>query len=223
VKKNILQKNTVVTFKPVARDSSPYEKLFVLNGLINIKQMDTNIRVVLLYNTEQNFIGKNFYNGLDQCYLTCEAATKLNNAQKYLKAEFPFYNLIVFDATRPLHVQQMMWDSLKMKPTEKYDYVARPDQFSLHNYGCAVDIGIISENGVLLDMGTCFDYFGELAHPKFELENLANGALSKVAYRNRVLLRQIMMRAGFLPISSEWWHFNSCNKVYAAKNFKVIG
>lgn len=184
--------------------------------------MDTNIRVVLLYNTEKNFIGKNFYGGLDQCYLPCEVATKLNNAQKYLKRDFPFYNLIVFDATRPLHVQQMMWDSLKIAAVEKYNYVARPDQLSLHNYGAAVDIGIINENGVLLDMGTSFDFFGELAQPKLEQQHLASGQLSHSAYSNRILLRKIMQKAGFNPITSEWWHFNSCTKAYASENYKVI-
>ncbi len=215
-------KDTNTPNKPLPRDSSLYEKQFVKAGLVNIRDFDTNIRVVLLYNTEKNFIGKNFYNGLDQCYLPCAVATKLNNAQKHLKAAFPFYNLIVFDATRPWHVQKMMWDSLKMAPIFKYNYVARPDQYSLHNYGAAVDIGIINENGVLLDMGTPFDFFGELAHPKFEADNLANGSLSKIAYCNRILLRKTMMKAGFYPISSEWWHFNACNKVYAAENFSLI-
>jgi D-alanyl-D-alanine dipeptidase len=208
--------------KTLERDSSIFEKQFVRCGLVNITGFDTNIRVVLLYNTDKNFIGKMFYGGLDQCYLPCEVATKLNNAQKYLKADFPFYNLIVFDATRPLHVQKMMWDSLKMDPAEKYNYIARPDQYSLHNYGAAIDLGIINENGVLLDMGTSFDHFGELAQPKMEAELFQNGRLSKTAYNNRLVLRKIMMRAGFNPITSEWWHFNACTKVYAAENYTLV-
>ncbi|MGZ3932371.1 MAG: M15 family metallopeptidase [Bacteroidia bacterium] len=204
------------------RDSSVYEKQFVRSGLVNIRDFDTNIRVVLLYNTDKNFIGKTFYGGLDQCYLPCEVALKLNNAQKYLKAGFPLYNLIVFDAARPLHVQQMMWDSLKMNPVEKYNYIARPDQYSLHNYGAAIDLGIIGENGVLLDMGTPFDYFGELAQPKLEAELYQSGRLSKSAYSNRLLLRNVMMRAGFNPITSEWWHFNACTKAYAAEHYVLV-
>ena len=217
-----LVKDSASNQKIIRKDSSAFEKLFIKNGLVNIWEMDTNIRVVLLYNTEKNFIGKNFYGGLNQCYLPCEVATKLNNAQKYLKNDFPFYNLIVFDATRPLHVQQMMWDSLKMATVEKYNYVARPDQLSLHNYGAAVDVGIINENGVLLDMGTPFDYFGELAQPKMEAQHLASGKLSAEAYSNRILLRKTMQKAGFFPITSEWWHFNACTKAYAAENFKLI-
>jgi zinc D-Ala-D-Ala dipeptidase len=204
------------------RDSSEYEKQFVRYGLENIRDFDTNIRIILLYNTDKNFLGKSFYRGLDKCYLPCEVAIKLSNAQKYLKAEFPFYNLVVYDATRPAHIQRMMWDSLKMIPKEKYNYVAHPEEFSLHNYGAAVDVTIINENGVLLDMGTPFDHFGELAQPKFELQHLNEGKLSKPAYCNRMLLRRIMMRAGFNPITSEWWHFNACTKAYAAANLKLI-
>jgi zinc D-Ala-D-Ala dipeptidase len=205
-----------------ARDSSEYEKLFVRNGLVNINEFDPDIRVVLLYNTDKNFLGKSFYKGLDQCYLHCEVATKLNHAQKYLKQHYPFYNLIVFDAARPSHIQKMLWDSLKMKPTDKYNYVARPDEFSMHNFGAAVDVGIINENGVLLDMGTPFDFFGELAQPKLESELFANGKLSRDAYKNRLILRDIMKKAGFSPITSEWWHFNACTKAYAAENFPLI-
>lgn len=211
------QKNTVLR-----SDSSIYEKLFVKNGLVNICEMDSDIRVVLMYNSDKNFLGKSFYKGLNQCYLNCDAATKLNNAQKLLKQQFPFYNLIVFDATRPAHIQKLMWDSLKLQPIVKYDYLARPDELSLHNYGAAVDVSIINENGVLLDMGTPYDFFGDLARPSMENEFYTSGTLSKEAYCNRLLLRKIMIQSGFYPITSEWWHFNACNKAYAAANYKLI-
>lgn len=218
-----LQSKTDTTLlKRTFRDSSEYEKLFVRNGLVNINEFDKDIRVVLLYNTSCNFLGKSFYKGLDQCYLPCEVATKLNVAQKNLKKQYPFYNLIIFDATRPAHIQKMMWDSLKMKPIDKYNYVARPDELSLHNFGAAVDVGIINEDGVLLDMGTPFDFFGELAQPKLENELYAAGKLSRDAYKNRLILREIMKKAGFTPITSEWWHFNSCTKLFATENYTLI-
>ena len=219
--KPIVIKNDTI-FKTETRDSSQYEKLFVRNGLVNIFEFDQDIRVVLLYNTDKNFLGKSFYKGLNQCYLHCDVATKLNIAQKNLKQQHPFYNLIVFDASRPSHIQKMMWDSLKMKPIDKYNYVARPDELSLHTFGAAVDVGIINENGVLLDMGTPFDFFGELAQPKLENELFSSGKLSKDAYKNRLILREIMKKAGFTPITSEWWHFNACSKLFAAENYTLI-
>lgn len=104
----LAQKDSIKEEK-LTRDSSEYEKLFVRNGLVNITEFDPDIRVVLLYNTDKNFLGKSFYKGLNQCYLPCNVATKLNHAQKFLKQEHPFYNLIVFDATRPAHIQKLMW------------------------------------------------------------------------------------------------------------------
>lgn len=70
-------------------DSYNYEKLFVKTGLVNICKLDSNLRVVLMYNSDKNFLGKNLYKGLNRCYLPCEFATKLNNAQKLLKQQFP--------------------------------------------------------------------------------------------------------------------------------------
>ncbi|MBL7934448.1 MAG: hypothetical protein JNM51_01415 [Bacteroidia bacterium] len=92
----------------------------------------------------------------------------------------------------------------------------------MHNYGAAVDVGIIGNNDVLLDMGTPFDFFGELSKPKREKEFLENGQLSKEALTNRLLLRHVMIKAGFTTITSEWWHFNATNKVSAAARYELI-
>lgn len=213
---------TLVSHMSPSHDSSDFERQFVRMGFVNIAELDSNIRVVLIYNTDKNFIGKKFYGGLDQCYLPCDVAIKLSNAQKILKQQYPFYNLIVFDASRPLRVQRMMWDSLKMDPNVKFNYLAYPGDLSLHNYGAAVDLSIINENGILLDMGTPFDHFGELAQPKFEQKYLASGELTKEAYRNRLILRNVMLKGGFYKMDTEWWHFNACNKQYAAANYTVI-
>jgi D-alanyl-D-alanine dipeptidase len=48
------------------------------------------------------------------------------------------------------------------------------------------------------------------------------GKLSKDAYKNRLKLREIMKKAGFTPITSEWWHFNACTKLFAAENYNLI-
>ena len=46
--------------------------------------------------------------------------------------------------------------------------------------------------------------------------------LSKESLANRILLRHVMLKAGFKGITSEWWHFNSCSKLEAAKKFELI-
>lgn len=203
-------------------DSCELEKIFVKKNLVNINSLDTNIRVVLHYSTSQNFLNKPLYNGLTNCYLPCEVAIKLCNAQYFLNAQFPNYHLIVFDAVRPLHIQKKMWEELEMPAEQKINYLAHPNDLSLHNYGAAVDVGIIGDNDLLLEMGTPFDFFGELSEPKKEKQLLKNGTLSKEALTNRLLLRNVMTKAGFTTITTEWWHFNSTDKISAAGKYELI-
>ncbi len=212
----------VVPQTNIIKDSSALEKLFVSNNLINIHAIDSSIRVSLLYSTKHNFLKREIYLGLENCYLPCDVAIKLKNAQYYLHQQFPNYNLIVFDATRPLSIQKQMWQELDMPYNDKINYLAHPNDISLHNYGAAIDIGIISNEDVLLNMGTEFDAFEELSKPKKEIQFYKEGKLSKEALTNRILLRKTMLMAGFMTITSEWWHFNSCSKTEAAKNYKLI-
>jgi D-alanyl-D-alanine dipeptidase len=200
----------------------PLEAGLVKQGLINVHELDASIRVSLHYATSYNFLHKPMYEGLQDCYLPCEVAIKLSNAQYYLKQDFPNYNIIVFDAVRPLHIQKQMWEELKMPAAQKINYLAHPSDISMHNYGAAVDVGIIGNNDVLLDMGTPFDFFGELSEPKKEEYFYKTGALSQKALANRLLLRKCMLKAGFTTITSEWWHFNSTSKTEAAKRYTLI-
>lgn len=218
------RKETFVLKKEILRhgDTSLLEHLFIEKNLVNINSLDSTIRVVLHYSTTQNFLNKPLYHGLTDCYLPCDVAIKLCNAQNFLHKQFPNYHLIVFDAVRPLHIQKQMWDELDMPSQEKINYLAHPDDISLHNYGAAVDVGIIGDNDVLLDMGTPFDFFGELSEPKREQEFLMTGQLSKEALTNRLLLRNVMMKAGFMTITSEWWHFNSTTKIMASEKYELI-
>ncbi len=208
--------------KTKTHDTSALERLFISKHLVNINSLDSNIRVVLHYSTSHNFLNKDLYHGLQNCYLPCEVAIKLSNAQQFLNSQYPNYRIIVFDAVRPLHIQKQMWDELDMPAKDKINYLAHPSDISLHNYGAAVDVGIIGDNDVLLNMGTAFDFFGELSEPKREKEFVENGKLSQEALNNRLLLRTVMMKAGFTTITSEWWHFNATNKVTAAARYELI-
>lgn len=209
--------------KPITINDSGYlEKYLVSKGLTNIHSLDSSIRVKLLYSTSKNFLNRNIYHDLENCYLPCEVAIKLCNAQFFLKQDYPEYNLIVFDATRPLEIQKEMWDSLAIPAQKKINYLAHPNDISLHNYGAAVDVGIIGNNDLLLDMGTAFDCFDSLSQPKFEPYFFREKRLSAQQLMNRIILRGTMTKAGFTPITSEWWHFNATNKKTAASKYELI-
>jgi D-alanyl-D-alanine dipeptidase len=207
----------------IEKQLSAMEKYMISNGLVNIQEVDSSIRVKLMYNDTFNFLHIKIYDSLSIAFLPPDIAKKLSVAQHDLKQVNPSLPLIVFDAARPRHIQKLIWDSLKMEPNIKYNYVATPWDISLHNYGAAVDLSIkdMSKNE-LLDMGTSFDFFGQLAEPRYEFRFIKTKELSDTAYKNRLLLRRVMKTAGFNSIPSEWWHFNSCNKDFAAQTYTLI-
>lgn len=214
----------VLVVDTLIKEISPIERQLIEMGLVNIHDLDSEIVVDLRYSTNDNFIGVDVYGDFNECYLQKDVAEKLVAAQKNLKEHYPFYSLVIFDAVRPLHIQQMMWDTLVMPRGEKTKYLSNPakEKGSLHNYGAAVDLSIIDGNGILLGMGTPFDFFGEKAHPVKEKELLENGTLTQREIANRELLRSVMRQAGFFGIQTEWWHFNSCTRAVAAEKYKMV-
>lgn len=210
-------------FSLFPQDTSYLEYIFGLYDLVNIKQIDSTIQIDLRYADTNNFLHRNFYDGLRNAYLTCFAAVKLASAQTYLKKENPNYSLMVLDAARPLHIQQLMWDSVKMPLEKKARYLTPVSIRSLHNYGVAVDITIVDlKTNKPLDMGTEFDYFGKLSQPIFEPQFLSTKEISQDAINNRKLLRRVMKNAGFKSISTEWWHFIACDRNKTLSTFELI-
>jgi D-alanyl-D-alanine dipeptidase len=191
-------------------------------GLVDVLSLDSTLKVDLRYSTTNNFTGKDMYGDLNRCYLQKDVAEKLVAAQRALKKQFPYYSLIVFDGARPVSIQQLMWDSVDLSAADRQKYLSNPANKSLHNYGAAVDVSIIDESGAELDMGTPYDYFGELAHPRKETEYFQSGELTQTQLTNRELLRSVMREAGFSRIETEWWHFNSTSRIHAAEIYPVI-
>jgi len=201
---------------------SPVEQQMIRMGLVNIREIDSTIRVDIKYSGTDNFMKIDIYGDYNKAYLQPDVAEKLINAQTFLKEQHPGYRLIIFDAARPVIFQQMIWDSLKMPAAEKGKYACSPKNGSLHNFGAAVDLSILDEKGNELDMGCPFDFFGPLAYPVMENKLLSEGALTQQQVDNRKLLRQVMYKAGFYNIQTEWWHFNSCTRATAIMKYKKI-
>lgn len=174
-------------------------------GFVNIAEADSSIAIDLMYTRADNFTGTLLYEDLKEAYLHPDAMKSLKRAQRLLKEQYPGYSLIVYDAARPLSVQQKMWNVVK--GTSKYIYVSNPSRGGgLHNYGLAVDISILDDKGTPLPMGTPVDHLGREAHITEEAVLVAQGKLTEQERENRLLLRQVMKEAGFHPLPSEWWH-----------------
>jgi len=189
-------------------------------GLVNIQALAPDILVELKYSTTDNFLSADTYGDLEHCYLQPKAAVMLKEAQAILKRSHPELTLLVYDGARPRSIQRKMWALVVGTPSE--DYVANPKGGSVHNFGSAVDLTIADARGVPLDMGTPFDYFGELAQPRHEDRFLKEKKLTQQQIDNRHLLRQVMAQAGFLSISIEWWHFNAVPVKVARSQYQII-
>ena len=200
---------------------SKIEKRFVEAGLVDISTIDDTIQVDLVNSDpKKNYFRENYYHGLDKAYLRKEVAIKLSNAQKILKAKHPKYSLLILDAARPRSVSRKMYD--KMKGTKFEKYVANPKKGSMHNYGIAVDLTIVNEKSKELDMGfspfrkSNLEIYWQFAKMKIGFK------LNKRQAENRKLLSGTMKKAGFFPLSYEWWHFNGMPKQQARKKYKII-
>jgi D-alanyl-D-alanine dipeptidase len=200
--------------------SADWEKIFTDLGLVDVQQVCGDIRVELRYSTEDNFLHKDVYGDLGRCFLLKEAAAKLGAAQKALAALKPGWRLKVWDGARPRRIQAAMWAIVK--GTAQQAFVANPETGSIHNYGAAVDLTLEDEKGRELDMGTPYDFFGDKAQPRLEDDLVKKGQLTPEQVQNRRLLRKVMIDAGFIAISSEWWHFDAFPKEDVRKRFKII-
>jgi zinc D-Ala-D-Ala dipeptidase len=198
------------------------EQGLVKAGLVDVQQVDKSLLVDLKYSTTDNFVGLDVYGDLERAYLQPEVARKLAKAHTYLRAKHPDLRLLVYDAARPRSIQQILWDTLQVPLAEKPKYVANPQSGSVHNFGAAVDLTLARADGQPLDMGTPFDYFGELAYPTKEAEMLRLGRLNREQVQNRQLLRQVMRRAGFSGLETEWWHFNALSREQAKERYGII-
>jgi D-alanyl-D-alanine dipeptidase len=200
--------------------SPDWERVLTGMGLVDVQAVCPEIRVDLKYSGTDNFVRQDVYGDLDKCFLQKEAAAKLAAAQKKLTEIKPGWRLLVFDGARPRRIQAQFFAIVKGTPQQQY--VADPARGSIHNYGAAVDLTIVDAAGREVDMGTPFDFFGDLAQPRLESEFLAQGKLAREQLDNRLLLRKVMTSAGFLPISNEWWHFDAFPPQEVRARYKII-
>lgn len=134
--------------------------------------------------------------------------------------------LKVFDAYRPQtavdHFVRWAADSSDQRTKARhYPDVGKEALFregyiaerSGHSRGSAVDLTLVDlATGQELPMGTPFDFFGPESWP-------AHQGMPTAVRANRALLRQVMVRAGFVPLEQEWWHFSLENEPHPGTHF----
>lgn len=190
------------------------------SGFVLLADYVPHIVQEIRYYSTYNFIGERIDGYEEPCaIMTKEAARALKAVSN--EVFVLGYQLKVFDAYRPVCAvkQFILWgiedQDIRMKPyfypdLEKQElfskgYIAKQ---SSHSRGSAVDLTLLDmKTGKELDMGSPFDLFSEMSHPDYR-------GITAEQVENRMLLRKVMERNGFRPISCEWWHFSLQNEPY---------
>jgi len=146
------------------------------------------------------------------------------------------WNFKIWDGFRTLTTQKLVyqdyWDRLKEEHSDWSDeklqaqveiFVspASHDQAfpSPHNTGGTVDLTLIDENGHEVDMGTGFDEFKEASYSDYFIDS-PEGTQEYKWHQNRLLLRNVLVEAGFTNYWDEWWHFSYGTQEWAQQSGK---
>lgn len=179
-----------------------------------------DFHIDLRYASGDNFVGFDMYGPFRRAFLHRDAAAQLAEAVHALKRIDSRYRFVIFDALRPRSIQRILWSHVV--GTENQQYIADPDKGSLHNFGFAVDLSILDENGEEFDMGAGFDDFRPVAQPQLEAKHLAEGLISAKQIDNRLILRESMQSAGFRQLPHEWWHFDARDRETVRAQYKLV-
>jgi D-alanyl-D-alanine dipeptidase len=195
------------------------------DGFVYITDKIPTAILEIRYFSEDNFIGTviDGYHA-PKAILNKEAAQALKKAADNLYEQG--YYIKIFDAYRPQRAVDhfIRWakdlDDIKMK--EKYypdldksllfklGYIAEK---SGHSRGSTVDLTLVDiSTGEELDMGSGFDFFGGISNHGTDL-------ITKEQEKNRNILRDAMLDAGFEVYPEEWWHYKLKDEPYPDKYF----
>ncbi len=190
------------------------------SDFVLVSEAVPDVILEIRYYSTYNFVGDRI-DGYEEpaALLTKEAARALKEVSDELLTKG--YRLKIFDAYRPqkavTHFVNWSLDSEDTRMKEYfYPELEKDVLFPLgyisahsgHSRGSTVDLTLFDmTSGREVDMGGTFDYFGELSHPEYM-------DITEEQYANRMLLREVMINHGFMPIEEEWWHFTLENEPY---------
>lgn len=189
-------------------------------GFVLLTDIVPDAVLEIRYYSTYNFVGTRI-DGYEApvAILTREAAEALKQVNDDLNRQG--YRIKIYDTYRPQTAVNhfIRWAEQLSDTLTKAAFYPEVDKSVLfdegyicarsgHSRGSTIDLTLIDfRSGKEVDMGGVFDYFGELSHPDYENITPAQKA-------NRLILRDAMLRHGFLPLDTEWWHFTLSNEPY---------
>lgn len=180
------------------------------------------------------------YGGKSPYFLRQGVLSRLLQAQEVLQQQHPGWNILIFDAYRPVAVQQFMvdytfaqvlrsrqqtladlspdaqsqlWEEVyQLWAVPSYDPATPPP----HSTGAAIDITLVDETGNPVDMGGEIDEFSDRSSPDYYLHHPHPQA--EIYHHHRQILYTIMRQSGFQRHPKEWWHFSYGDQLWAWLN-----
>ena len=179
---------------------------------ILIDKVIPNVILDIRYYSDYNFVGERIDGYLDDCAIvTIECAKALKKVSDEISKYG--YVLKIFDAYRPQmavdhfvrwsrtsndSMKRLFYNNINKKEIFDNGYVSFK---SSHSRGSTVDITFYDLNNCCdLDVGGDFDLFDDIS--KYDSLNITDKQR-----KNRMFLRNLMIKYGFVPFDSEWWHF----------------
>ncbi|MBQ9475813.1 MAG: phosphatase PAP2 family protein [Bacteroidales bacterium] len=187
---------------------------------VKISDVIPDVILEIRYYSTHNFVGQRIDGYLaPTALLTRQAADSLKVVSDELKARG--YRLKIYDAYRPqcavdhfvrwaadvpdTLMKRFFYPDVDKSRLFELEYIMEK---SGHTRGSTVDLTLFDMNtGKDVDMGGFFDWFGEESHPDYT-------GITTRQFENRMILRDAMLRHGFKPLESEWWHFTLQNEPF---------
>ncbi|WP_375498618.1 M15 family metallopeptidase [uncultured Nostoc sp.] len=173
-------------------------------------------------------------------YLRQSIIENLIQAQNYLDVLYPNWRIQIFDAYRPVAVQQFMVDysfaqavqdrgltDVELSPNQRreiweavYAIWAVPSLDEKtpppHTTGAAVDVTLVDDAGQIVNMGSPIDEMSERSHPDYYANS--DRPETQKYHAHRQLLQDVMLKVGFQRNPREWWHFSIGDQMWAWLN-----
>ena len=199
---------------PVLAETISYDK----TDFAEIGSVIDDAAYDIRYYSANNFTGNKIQGyKAPRAYMTKKALAALAQAAQDLRNQG--YRLLIWDSYRPqkavdnfvawINNPEDIGDKSFYPDLQKSDLLAGMYimEKSGHTRGSTVDLTIIKKDGGFVDMGGTFDLFSEISHPDYQ-------NLTDEQKNNRKILRDAMIKAGFNPLDSEWWHFTLKDEPY---------
>jgi len=221
------------------KSPSPIQPTEDCSQFVTITDVVPDVILEIRYFSTYNFVGDRIDGYLEPtALLTRQAADSLKAVSDELKEQG--YRLKIYDAYRPQKAVDhfVRWSKdipdVRMKPYfySDLDKSVLFDQEYIcaksgHTRGSTLDLTLFDMNTEKeVDMGGTFDWFGPESHPDFcgnpetgeytgdNAKSPKGRSITEEQFKNRMMLRSVMLRHGFNPFPTEWWHFTLKDEPY---------